>query len=227
MATVVSHQAITSQRTSSNFKASHFLKEPLNVPIKLRQKRFKIQATASQAPLLDPVLSPSKTIPQSYKKKSSNRSAPFLLAPLIKKKHHWIIVFVLFRWSISDSNQAWRIVMEREESLHGLCWCSINRERCGWSYPSGEEDQQHTCRFDLHFFSHPCSDDCYACHDSTSLQEGCPKHISNDLCFLCVLEVDLLVFLYRFQSSYTMRVKRRRLGVMFSAKKLGNSLSLL
>lgn len=85
MATVVSHQAITSQRPSSNFKASHFLKEPLNVPIKLRQKRFKIQATASQAPLLDPVLSPSKTIPQSYKKKSSNRSAPFLLAPLIKK----------------------------------------------------------------------------------------------------------------------------------------------
>ncbi|KAH0938700.1 hypothetical protein HID58_006161 [Brassica napus] len=74
MATVVSQQAITSQRPSSNFKASHFLKEPLNVPIKLRQKQFKIQATASQAPLLDPVLSPSKTIPQSYKKKSNEAS---------------------------------------------------------------------------------------------------------------------------------------------------------
>ena len=104
-------------------------------------------------------------------RKNQVTNTPFLLAPLIKK-HHWIIVFILFRWSISDTNQAWRIVMEREESLHGLCWCSINRERCGWSYPSREEDQQHPCWFDLHFFSHPCSDDCYACHDSTSLQEG-------------------------------------------------------
>ncbi|XP_056850003.1 2,3-bisphosphoglycerate-dependent phosphoglycerate mutase 2 [Raphanus sativus] len=80
MATVASHQAITTSHRPYNFKASHFPKEPLNnVPIKLRQKQFKIQAS-SQAPLLDPVLSPSKTTPQSsYKKKSSNEASLILI----------------------------------------------------------------------------------------------------------------------------------------------------
>lgn len=74
MAAVVSHQAIGSivSHRPSNFKASHFPKEPLNVPMKLRHRGFKIEATASQIPVLDNTLSsPSKNIPLAYKKKSS------------------------------------------------------------------------------------------------------------------------------------------------------------
>ncbi|CAH2067784.1 unnamed protein product [Thlaspi arvense] len=76
MATVVSHQAIGSivSHRPSSFKASQFLKEPLNVPMKLRRKGFKIEATASQIPVLDTVLSPSKNTPQAFKKKSNEAS---------------------------------------------------------------------------------------------------------------------------------------------------------
>lgn len=74
MATVVSHQAIGSivSQRSFNFKASQFLKEPpLNKPMKLGHKGLKIEATASQIPVFEPVLSPSKNITHESKKKSS------------------------------------------------------------------------------------------------------------------------------------------------------------
>lgn len=76
MATVVSHHlisSIASPHSPSNSKASLFPKEPFNLPIKFRQNRFKIEATtASQTPVLDPLLSPSKTTP--HKKKSNEAS---------------------------------------------------------------------------------------------------------------------------------------------------------
>lgn len=74
MATVVSHQLIGSiaSHSPSNSKHSLFPTDSFNVPIKFRQNRFKLEATASQTPVLDPLLSPSKTTTLS-KKKSSNK----------------------------------------------------------------------------------------------------------------------------------------------------------
>jgi len=73
--TTMSHQAIGSVVSQRPFKASQFLKEPLNnVPMKFRQKRFKIEATASQISVVDNTFlspSPSKNKPHESKKKSS------------------------------------------------------------------------------------------------------------------------------------------------------------
>lgn len=70
--TTMSHQAIGSIVSHRPFKASQFLKEPLNVPMKFRPKRFKIEATASQISVVDNTfLSPTKNRPQESKKKSS------------------------------------------------------------------------------------------------------------------------------------------------------------
>lgn len=69
MATTMSHQAIGSIVSYRPCKASQFPKESLNVPMKFRHKRFKIEATASQ--LVDIVLSPSKNKPLESKKKTS------------------------------------------------------------------------------------------------------------------------------------------------------------
>ncbi|CAN7065446.1 hypothetical protein Bca4012_102195 [Brassica carinata] len=79
MATVVSLQAIIgsiASQSPSNSKASLFPKEPFNLPIKFRQNRcFKIEATtASQTPVLDTLLSPSKTTTTPHKKKSNEAS---------------------------------------------------------------------------------------------------------------------------------------------------------
>lgn len=89
MATAVSLQAIIgsiASQSPSNSKASLFPKEPFNLPIKFRQNRcFKIEATtASQTPVLDTLLSPSKTTTTPHKKKSSKTNASFFLVlPLI------------------------------------------------------------------------------------------------------------------------------------------------
>lgn len=70
--TTMSHQAIGSVVSHRPVKASQFLKEPLNVPMKFRQKSFKIEATASQISVVDnTVSSPSKNKPYESKKKSS------------------------------------------------------------------------------------------------------------------------------------------------------------
>ncbi|KAF8103549.1 hypothetical protein N665_0188s0480 [Sinapis alba] len=79
MAAVVSHQLISSiaSHTTSNSKASLFPKESsMNVPMKFRQNRFKIEATttASQTPLLNTLLSPSSKTTTPYKKKSNEAS---------------------------------------------------------------------------------------------------------------------------------------------------------
>ncbi|XP_018456671.1 2,3-bisphosphoglycerate-dependent phosphoglycerate mutase 2 [Raphanus sativus] len=79
MATVVSHQLIGSiaSHSPSNSKHSLFPTDSFNVPIKFRQNRFKLEATASQTPVLDPLLSPSKTTTLS--KKKSNEASLILI----------------------------------------------------------------------------------------------------------------------------------------------------
>ncbi|EOA34076.1 hypothetical protein CARUB_v10021577mg [Capsella rubella] len=78
--TTMSHQAIGSTVSHRPFRASQFLKEPLNVPMNFIPKRFKIEATASSqvSVIGNTVLSPSKNKPFESKKKS-NEAALILI----------------------------------------------------------------------------------------------------------------------------------------------------
>ena len=71
-----------------------------------------------------------------------------------------------------NSHPTWRVAVELQKLVHWLCGRAPITEGCGRGHRGWQAHQRAPCGHDLHLGSHPCSNDCHACHDSTPPPKG-------------------------------------------------------
>lgn len=84
----------------------------------------------------------------------------------------------VFRRVGINPDPTWRVAVELQELVHWLCGRAPITEGCGRGHRGWQAYQRAPCGHDLHLGSHPGSNDCHACHDSTPPPKGMIVYIA-------------------------------------------------